>query len=109
MPKEALKQDVLSPGLASEVEKFLRGTTGKTNRKLSSWRELQFLFCGGNTLADGVAVDFVRSYCAFRTVEVKPDEVGVPWVRTVGILCVAWGYWSDGATWLRPTMRWYMT
>ena len=50
---------------------------------------------------DGVAVDFVRSYCAFRTVEVKPDEVGVPRVHlnrapyfVRGVLDQ--GYWSDG-------------
>ena len=50
---------------------------------------------------DGVAVDFVRSYCAFRTVEVKPDEVGVPRVHlnrapyfVHGVLDQ--GYWSDG-------------
>lgn len=50
---------------------------------------------------DGVAVDFVRSYCAFRTVEVKPDEVGVPRVHlnrapyfVRGVLDQ--GYWPDG-------------
>lgn len=50
---------------------------------------------------DGVAVDFVRSYCAFRIVEVKPDEVGVPRVHlnrapyfVRGVLDQ--GYWSDG-------------
>lgn len=50
---------------------------------------------------DGAVVDFVRSYCAFRTVEVKPDEVGVPRVHlnrapyfVRGVLDQ--GYWSDG-------------
>lgn len=50
---------------------------------------------------DDAAVDFVRSYCAFRTVEVKPDEAGVPraylngapyFVRGV----LDQGYWPDG-------------
>ena len=50
---------------------------------------------------DGVVVDFVRSYCAFRTVEVKPDEAGVPRVHLNGAPyfvrgVLDQGYWSDG-------------
>ena len=50
---------------------------------------------------DGVAVDFVRSYCAFRIVEVKPDEVGVPRVHLNGAPyfvrgVLDQGYWPDG-------------
>lgn len=50
---------------------------------------------------DGVAVDFVRSYCAFRTVEVKPDEAGVPRVHLNGAPyfvrgVLDQGYWPDG-------------
>ena len=50
---------------------------------------------------DGAAVDFVRSYCAFRTVEVKPDEAGVPRVHLNGASyfvrgVLDQGYWPDG-------------
>lgn len=50
---------------------------------------------------DGAAVDFVRSYCAFRTVEVKPDEAGVPRVHLNGVPyfvrgVLDQGYWPDG-------------
>ena len=50
---------------------------------------------------DGVAVDFVRSYCAFRTVEVKRDEAGVPRVHLNGAPyfvrgVLDQGYWPDG-------------
>ena len=50
---------------------------------------------------DGAPVDFVRSYCAFRTVEVKPDEAGVPRVHLNGSPyfvrgVLDQGYWSDG-------------
>ena len=50
---------------------------------------------------DGAVVDFVRSYCAFRTVEVKPDEAGVPRVHLNGAPyfvrgVLDQGYWPDG-------------
>ena len=50
---------------------------------------------------DGAAVDFVRSYCAFRTVEVKPDGAGVPRVHLNGAPyfvrgVLDQGYWPDG-------------
>lgn len=50
---------------------------------------------------DGAAVDFVRSYCAFRIVEVKPDEAGVPRVHLNGAPyfvrgVLDQGYWPDG-------------
>lgn len=50
---------------------------------------------------DDAAVDFVRSYCAFRTVEVKPDEAGVPRVHLNGAQyfvrgVLDQGYWPDG-------------
>ena len=50
---------------------------------------------------DGAVVDFVRSYCAFRTVEVKPDEAGVPRVHLNGVPyfvrgVLDQGYWPDG-------------
>lgn len=50
---------------------------------------------------DGVVVDAAHSYCAFRTVEVKPDEAGVPRVHLNGAPyfvrgVLDQGYWSDG-------------
>ena len=50
---------------------------------------------------DGAAGDFVRSYCAFRTVEVKRDEAGVPRVHLNGAPyfvrgVLDQGYWPDG-------------
>ncbi|MBF0958198.1 MAG: glycoside hydrolase family 2 [Atopobium sp.] len=50
---------------------------------------------------DGAVVDFVRSYCAFRTVEVKKDVAGVPRVHLNGVPyfvrgVLDQGYWPDG-------------
>ena len=50
---------------------------------------------------DDVAVDTIHSYCAFRTVEVKRDEAGVPRVHLNGAPCFVrgvldQGYWPDG-------------
>lgn len=50
---------------------------------------------------DDVAVDAIHSYCAFRTVEVKRDEAGVPRVHLNGAPyfvrgVLDQGYWSDG-------------
>ena len=50
---------------------------------------------------DGAVVDFVRSYCAFRTVEVKKDMAGVPRVHLNGVPyfvrgVLDQGYWPDG-------------
>ena len=50
---------------------------------------------------DDVTVDTVCSYCAFRTVEVKPDEAGVPRVHLNGVPyfvrgVLDQGYWPDG-------------
>ena len=64
--------------------------------------ESPYLYAVEATLwRDGVAVDFVRSYCAFRTVEVKPDEAGVPRVHLNGAPyfvrgVLDQGYWPDG-------------
>lgn len=50
---------------------------------------------------DGVAVDAAHSYCAFRSVEVKADEAGVPRVHLNGAPyfvrgVLDQGYWPDG-------------
>lgn len=50
---------------------------------------------------DGAVVDAARSYCAFRTVEVKADAAGVPRVHLNGTPyfvrgVLDQGYWPDG-------------
>ena len=50
---------------------------------------------------DGVVLDAAHSYCAFRTVEVKADEAGVPRVHLNGEPyfvrgVLDQGYWPDG-------------
>ncbi len=50
---------------------------------------------------DGAVVDAARSYCAFRTVEVKADAAGVPRVHLNGAPyfvrgVLDQGYWPDG-------------
>ena len=50
---------------------------------------------------DGVVVDAAHSYCAFRSVEVKVDEAGVPRVHLNGAPyfvrgVLDQGYWPDG-------------
>ncbi|MBF0900854.1 MAG: glycoside hydrolase family 2 [Atopobium sp.] len=99
--KDELRQDVL-------LAKFPVGVTGEICTKLQIddpqlWSpERPYLYSVEATLwQDGVAVDFVRSYCAFRTVEVKPDEAGVPRVYLNGAPyfvrgVLDQGYWPDG-------------
>ena len=99
--KDELGQDVL-------LARLLVGEAGEICTKLQVdepqlWSpERPYLYTVEATLwHDDAAVDFVRSYCAFRTVEVKPDEAGVPraylngapyFVRGV----LDQGYWPDG-------------
>ena len=64
--------------------------------------ERSYLYAVEATLwQDGAVVDFVWSYCAFRTVEVKPDEAGVSRVHLNGAPyfvrgVLDQGYWPDG-------------
>ncbi len=99
--KDELGQDVL-------LAKFPVGVTGEIYTELQVdepqlWSpERPYLYNVEATLwRDGAAVDFVRSYCAFRTVEVKPDEAGVPRVHLNGASyfvrgVLDQGYWPDG-------------
>ena len=99
--KDELGQDVLLARLSV-------GEVGKICTKLQVdepqlWSpERPYLYSVEATLwQDGAAVDFVRSYCAFRTVEVKPDEAGVPRVHLNGASyfvrgVLDQGYWPDG-------------
>ena len=99
--KDELGQDVL-------LARLPVGEAGKICTKLQIddpqlWSpERPYLYSVEATLwQDGAAVDFVRSYCAFRTVEVKPDEAGVPRVHLNGAPyfvrgVLDQGYWPDG-------------
>ena len=99
--KDELGQDVL-------LARLLVGEAGEICTKLQVdepqlWSpERPYLYTVEATLwHDDAAVDFVRSYCAFRTVEVKPDEVGVPRVHLNGAPyfvrgVLDQGYWPDG-------------
>ena len=99
--KDELGQDVL-------LARLPVGEAGKICTKLQIddpqlWSpERPYLYSVEATLwQDGAAVDFVRSYCAFRTVEVKPDEAGVPRVHLNGASyfvrgVLDQGYWPDG-------------
>lgn len=99
--KDELGQDVL-------LARLLVREAGEICTKLQVdepqlWSpERPYLYTVEATLwQDGAAVDFVRSYCAFRTVEVKPDEAGVPRVHLNGASyfvrgVLDQGYWPDG-------------
>ena len=99
--KDELGQDVL-------LARLPVGEAGKICTKLQIddpqlWSpERPYLYSVEATLwQDGAAIDFVRSYCAFRTVEVKPDEAGVPRVHLNGAQyfvrgVLDQGYWPDG-------------
>lgn len=99
--KDELGQDVL-------LARLLVGEAGEICTKLQVdepqlWSpERPYLYTVEATLwHDDAAVDFVRSYCAFRTVEVKPDEAGVPRVHLNGAPyfvrgVLDQGYWPDG-------------
>ena len=99
--KDKLGQDVLLARLpVSEVGEICEELQVDKPQLWSPERPYLY-FVEATLWRDGVSVDFVRSYCAFRTVEVKPDEVGVPRVHlnrapyfVRGVLDQ--GYWSDG-------------
>ena len=99
--KDKLGQDVL-------LARLPVGEAGKICTKIQVddpqlWSpERPYLYSVEATLwQDGAVVDFVRSYCAFRTVEVKKDVAGVPRVHLNGVPyfvrgVLDQGYWPDG-------------
>ncbi len=99
--KNELGQDVLLATLPVDE-------TGEVSAELhvndpQLWSpESPYLYTVEATLRqNGVVVDVVRSYCAFRTVEVKPDKNGVPRVHLNGSPyfvrgVLDQGYWPDG-------------
>ena len=99
--KDELGQDVLLARLpVSEVGEICAKLQVDEPQLWSP--EKPYLYTVEATLwQDGAAVDFVRSYCAFRTVEVKLDEAGVPRVHLNGAPyfvrgALDQGYWPDG-------------
>ena len=99
--KDELRQDVL-------LAKLLVGEAGEVSAELhvdepQLWSpESPYLYIVEATLRqDDVAVDTIHSFCAFRTVEVKRDEAGVPRVYLNGAPffvrgVLDQGYWPDG-------------
>ena len=99
--KDELGQDVLLATLPADEAGEIAAELHVDEPQLWS-PERPYLYNVEVTLwQDGAVVDFVRSYCAFRTVEVKPDEAGVPRVYLNGAPyfvrgVLDQGYWPDG-------------
>ena len=99
--KDELGQDVLLATLPVDEAGEIHAELHVDDPQLWS-PESPHLYAVEATLRrDGVVVDAVHSYCAFRTVEVKPDEAGVPRVHLNGASyfvrgVLDQGYWSDG-------------
>ena len=99
--KDELGQDVLLATLPADEAGEIAAELHVDEPQLWS-PERPYLYNVEVTLwQDGAVVDFVRSYCAFRTVEVKPDEAGVPRVHLNGVPyfvrgVLDQGYWPDG-------------
>ena len=99
--KDELGQDVLLATLPADEAGEIAAELHVDEPQLWS-PERPYLYNVEVTLwQDGAVVDFVRSYCAFRTVEVKPDEAGAPRVHLNGATyfvrgVLDQGYWPDG-------------
>ena len=99
--KDELGQDVLLARLPVDATGEVSAELQVDEPQLWSPERPYLYFVEATLWRDGAAVDFVRSYCAFRTVEVKPDEGGVPRVHLNGAPyfvrgVLDQGYWSDG-------------
>ena len=99
--KDELGQDVLLARLPVGVAGEICVELQVDEPQLWSPERPYLYFVEATLWRDGAAVDFVRSYCAFRTVEVKPDEAGVPRVHLNGAPyfvrgVLDQGYWPDG-------------
>ena len=99
--KDGLGQDVLLATLPVDEAREISAEQHVDDPLLWS-PESPHLYAVEATLwQDGAVVDFVRSYCAFRTVEVKKDVAGVPRVHLNGVPyfvrgVLDQGYWPDG-------------
>lgn len=99
--KDELGQDVLLARLPVGEPGEICANLQVDEPQLWSPERPYLYFVEATLWQDGAAVDFVWSYCAFRTVEVKPDEAGVPRVHLNGAPyfvrgVLDQGYWSDG-------------
>lgn len=99
--KDELGQDVLLATLPVDEAGEICAELQVDEPQLWS-QERPYLYNVEATLwQDGAVVDFVRSYCAFRTVEVKKDVAGVLRVHLNGAPyfvrgVLDQGYWPDG-------------
>lgn len=99
--KDELGQDVLLATLPVDEAGEIHAELHVDDPQLWS-PESPHLYAVEATLRrDGVVVDAVHSYCAFRTVEVKKDVAGVPRVHLNGAPyfvrgVLDQGYWPDG-------------
>ena len=99
--KDELGQDVLLATLPVDEAGEIHAELHVDDPQLWS-PESPHLYAVEATLRrDGVVVDAAHSYCAFRTVEVKKDEAGVPRVHLNGAPyfvrgVLDQGYWPDG-------------
>ena len=99
--KDELGQDVLLATLSVDEAGEISAELHVDDPQLWS-PESSHLYAVEATLQrDGVVVDVAHSYCAFRTVEMKPDEAGVPRVHLNGEPyfvrgVLDQGYWPDG-------------
>lgn len=99
--KDELGQDVLLARLPVDATGEVSAELQVDEPQLWSPERPYLYFVEATLWRDGAAVDFVRSYCAFRTVEVKPDGAGVPRVHLNGAPyfvrgVLDQGYWPDG-------------
>ncbi len=99
--KDEFGQDVLLARLPAGEAGEICAKMQVDEPQLWSPERPHLYFVEAKLLRDGAAVDFVRSYCAFRTVEVKKDVAGVPRVHLNGAPyfvrgVLDQGYWPDG-------------
>lgn len=99
--KDELGQDVLLATLPVDEAEEVSAELHVDDPQLWSPEIPQLYTAEAMLRQDGVVVDAARSYCAFRTVEVKADVAGVPRVHLNGAPyfvrgVLDQGYWPDG-------------
>ena len=99
--KDELGQDVLLATLPVDEAGEISAKLHVDDPQLWSPESPRLYAVEATLQRDGVVVDAAHSYCAFRTVEVKADEAGVPRVHLNGALyfvrgVLDQGYWPDG-------------
>lgn len=99
--KDELGQDVLLATLPVDEAEEVSAELHVDDPQLWSPEIPQLYTAEAMLRQDGVVVDAARSYCAFRTVEVKADAAGVPRVYLNGAPyfvrgVLDQGYWPEG-------------